>query len=371
MTLFTLIATLLLVLTSFSGFGAAINIDQKCLEICGCAVAYYMFSKNTQNIKLGGLIAICISICCSIILLDILLVDNVKLEHQMLNYCTLYGIIIGASILSRLKWEKTNYFKVGVVFGLLALFLVNLFLPDKLLSGWNPNSSIYILPGALCAMAMLFYHNTKISIICFYGLAALLFFTVLQLENRSTLITVGFMALLPIATANRILKSKKIFRILYITVIALNVLIPLFQEVVSQSNLYQELMTVSNEFTNKGDDEFGGRTGLWLYAAKWISYRPFLGAAGLRPVYLHNFSMDVLYEFGWIGWSTFVLMLVVLFEKCFNEREERANIFLLAMVCFIILNTFENALLANGAFSILPYFFFAIAWRLKTHPIRS
>jgi hypothetical protein len=93
-----------------------------------------------------------------------------------------------------------------------------------------------------------------------------------------------------------------------------------------------------------------------------------LGAAGMRPVYLHNFSMDVLSEFGWIGWSTFVLMLVMLFEKCFNESNFRANIFLLAMVCFIVLNTFENALFANGAFSILPYFFFAIAWRLKTHP---
>jgi hypothetical protein len=219
-------------------------------------------------------------------------------------------------------------------------------------------------------MCFLFYAHTRQSMICFYALAVLALMSVMQLQNRSSLICVSLLALAPVATQARILKHRGLFRLAVIAVIVVNVCLPLFQYAVSHSDIYKELMHVSAQYTDKSDSEIGGRAFLWKYAAAEIDRYPYLGKLGLRPVYLHNFSMDVLTEFGWIGWTTFIIMWLVLFERCFDERNPRTNIFLLALVCFMVLNCFENALLANGAFSIFPYFFFAIAWRLKNHPTK-
>jgi hypothetical protein len=302
-----------------------------------------------------------------IILLSILF--NYQDSGQFINYTTLFGILIGASLLSNIKWERTEFFKGGIVLGVVSVLLINLFLPGRALSGWNPNSAIIITPAALLALSLIYYSSNKCRIMCYLIIAVALLSSIKELSNRSSLLAVCMLALLPLVTKNRILKKKNLLRVVCYGVLLLNIGLPFLQADIKTSSFYQDIQELSADLTDKSDNDFHGRDILWIQAIERVNDSPIFGKFGHRDAYFHNFSCDVLTQFGWVGWFAFAFIYVVLIEKCYDSKHPKTNIFLLAFACLLLLNCFENAFLANGYFTIYPYFFFAIAWRLKTHPI--
>lgn len=357
-----IILFLILSLVSISGFGAIINFNQFVLYLIGAAIIIYIYRRHQNTLSLGQF-SVIISIVCIIEFLNIYF--NWITPVQLLNYCTLFGLVIGINLLSQIKWEHISFFKGGLLLWTFSWITIQLFLPDRALSGWNPNSPILIIPAIFCALGLILYSSSNFKLIIFYGVAFISLLSILELENRSALISLIVFTILPLPILNNIYKKKIWFRIFYILIIFLNIAFPLFSDLIGNYEWYNDLVGFSQEYIEK-QGGFSGRDKLWNIGLLQLYQSPLLGYAGTRSIYLHNFSIDVLTQFGWLGWGTFILMVIIILEKVFKENSN-SNIFLAGFLCLWIVNTFENAFLADNAFTILPYILLAIAWRLKLH----
>lgn len=362
MPLFFLIIGLAISILTYSGFGKNIHLNEIFLSVSYIfALYYYFFDLKDSTFKLGK-IAWPISGACLIMLINVFL--NWKDINQLLNYTTLFGMVVGVSILSRIKWSEINYYKTGITLFGLAWLLTQLFMPGRVLSGWNDNSVIGIVPSLMCGLCFIYISRVRSKSYIFYGCLILTVSIVMTLENRSSLLSLLIFSIISYPKLFKLLKNKLYFRIFYISTLVINVGFPLFNEVIGQWDIYNDLMSASQDYVHK-DGGFSGRDLLWDIALFQFGKSPFLGLAGLRGIiYYHNFSCDVLTLFGWLGWITFAAMYCAIMEKCFS-KDGKTNIFLIAFSSLLILNTFENALLANGYFTIFPYFLLAIAWQLK------
>ena len=59
-------------------------------------------------------------------------------------------------------------------------------------------------------------------------------------------------------------------------------------------------------------------------------------------------------EFGLIGWILFMVMMVFVMEKSFKEGS-KYNLFLIAVACLMLMDTFENMMAGNDFFTIFTY----------------
>jgi len=156
-----------------------------------------------------------------------------------------------------------------------------------------------------------------------------------------------------------VLSNQKCFRWIYAVIIAMGVITPFFQDYIANNELFQDIISLT-----KGDKMggFNGREILWHKAVGIIEENPMMGKEGWRVIYFHNFSLDVLIQYGWLGWVTFSTIVIVILERCFVPGS-KYNILLYAFIVLLLLNTYENAFLANNYFTIFPYFLTGIAWR--------
>ena len=124
-------------------------------------------------------------------------------------------------------------------------------------------------------------------------------------------------------------------------------------------SVFREIIGLAD--ISKGEKLFNGREDLWNHVISQINRNPLYGTGGIRDLYTHNLALDVLTQYGWLGWVSFIAMVVYLIEVSY----QRNCIFLYGFVLLFVLNTYENALVGNGFFTIFPYLLVAIAWNLK------
>lgn len=295
----------------------------------------------------------------------LILIHYDSTASQLINLVSTFGIILFAEIFSKIEWEKKDLFKLGIVCGTLGLFLLYLLLPGYTFSGWNTNSCIIAIPVIFVGMCFLRCTEKNFALIIIVPIFFLAFSMVSQLANRSSLVTLllftGMIFFYPF------IYRRKFFRWFYILIILLNVVTPFFYSIIVQSDLFNDLLGFTASLTESGkmgEGGFNGRETLWVYAIKSISEHPFFGLYGIRPIYPHNLSMDLLVEFGWIGWLTFMGMVVYLLEYTFREGSIY-NLFLIGFLCVIFLNTFENVFTCCDILSFFPYIFIGIALRIN------
>lgn len=364
MILFILITFIIITILSYSGFGNQMHINDILLALFWIGFFYYITNKKTIRPTILGRLSLLVNPICIVLLINVLL--NYKSNTQLVNYTTLFGIIIGTSLLSRINWLKGSLFKTGLIVWFFAWIMSNLFLPGRIMSGWNNNSTIGLIPAMMCGMGYIYLSNNsmKYIIIC---ICLLLSITILlHLENRSSILSLLLFGLLSTPYILKRFSNISLFRIFYLTAIFINIGFPLFNEIIGQWDLYNDAVSISLEYATSKEDGFNGRDQLWKLALSILEQKPILGHGGVRGIYFHNFSCDVLTQFGWLGWFTFAIMYIRIMEACFVPNS-RANIFLFAIGCILILNAFENALFANNYFSIYSYILLAIPLYIKNN----
>ena len=186
-----------------------------------------------------------------------------------------------------------------------------------------------------------------------------------QLENRSTLIATLLLLLLIIYPIFN--KNRKLFRMLYVGIILVNLLIPILNSMVANTDLFKDLIGTTSEMTatgKTGESAFNGREELWQMSMLLQDKNPLFGLCGIRLFYPHNFSMDILNIFGWIGYMTFYVLLISVLEYAYSEGS-KYNIFLVGFVCVIFLNTFENMFTCCDYMQFFVYCIPAIALRVN------
>lgn len=363
MILFILISLVIITILSYSGFGNQIHINDGLLIISWIGIFYYITNKNLRKPLILGQWSILINPICIILLFNV--ISNYYNPIQLLNYTTLFGIIIGTTILSHVRWLKGSPFKTGIILWFISWSMTILFIPGSILSGWNKNSSIGLMPAIMCGLGYIYISHKPFKNIYFYACLSLSLLILLRLENRSSIISLLLFGLIATPYLIKNFSNITLFRLFYIGTLFINIGFPLFNEFINHWDLYNNAVSISLEYTNKGEG-LSGREDLWNFALSLLEHKPLLGYGGMRGIYFHNFSCDILTQFGWIGWFTFAFMYIRLMEKCFIPGC-KSNIFLLAIGSLLILNTFENALLANCTFSIYSYVLFAIPLYLKYH----
>lgn len=326
-----------------------------CLFMCGSKFTKdYCFLKPSSNL----LYYFTLILWITYILL------NYRNPNQIVNFITIFGLPFFVCILASLNWNNLDYLKIGITLNILSCLLVWLFLPGHTLSGWNSNSPIFIVPimlFGLSCIAVTDFSNKRMLILLMGTLDA---FMILKLGNRSALLAiclffVGY--LFP-----KIYKNKLYLIISLSALIIFNVAAPLFQEIVVNSDIYKSAINLSASSVEKSGG-LNGREELWFMALKIIDIHPLLGNYGSRylGIYFHNFSLDILIQFGWVGWLAFFSMYIFIIIKCFTP-DSVANIFLWGFICLLLLNTFENAMVCNDYFTIFPYILLAVPLFFKS-----
>ncbi len=297
-----------------------------------------------------------LSIAC--FLYAIAMMFSWKSFYQLTNLMTLFGISMWMNIFSKLKWNSQRYALCGLACSAYSVVMIALFLPGSLLSGWNPNSAISILPVSFFGFACLMMVKEKWKIWVMLIAAMAVSYLILQLENRSAFLSLALF--LGACLLKKIHISKIAFRIFYITIISLNILLPLFFEIATTTSFFRMISDVLVDIFDKSG--LNGREDFWAIAVTRIEKNPWFGTFGYRPAYYHNFSLDVLIQFGWVGWIIFFSVLIIILEKSFKENET-SNLFLIGFVCLIFLNTFESVLFCNNYFMPFSYLFLGMCWK--------
>lgn len=348
----------ILTIIAVSGWGQSIMIS----EIMSVAFAFiaviYTLLPHKKIPPMGKWISSFVLISCYVIAISIML-SEFKM-YKIVNFTSLFGLLIGTGIISEFKWEHINMYRSGIMLSLFALVVIYLFLPGHLLHGWNANSTIFIIPILFLGMALIYCsveNSVRTRLFSFYCCALMGFLLIHSLDNRSSLLALSLFSIIPLCP--RILNSRKWFRIIYITIIAMGVIIPFFQDYIANTGIFQNLIQLTSEKKAGG---FNGREELWHQAVELIGENPVIGKGGWRVIYFHNFSLDVLIQYGWLGWMAFNAIVISLLERCFVPGS-RHNVFLYAFIILLLMNTYENAFLANNFFTIFPYFLTGIAWR--------
>lgn len=342
-----------------SGLANALNYHTIVAVLSVCA---FLFLKKPTSLISGASKTFCLVSCSLMAFLAFINYQSEK--HQIINLVSTFGIILFVQRFSLFKWEKYDMKKLGLALSVFGLVETYLLLPGNLFSGWNSNSSILAIPVVLMGISCLIVSGKprlwQIALIFF---AALLLLS--KLANRSSLIAMFLYAgvcLYPIC-----IMKRKWFRILYGTIILINVATPFFSSWFESLALFNELIDATADVTESGKigiSAFNGREAVWEWSVDNIHSHPLFGLYGARQVYPHNFSLDLLNQFGWLGWITFTLMLVVVLEKSFKEGS-KYNVFLLALLCVILLNTFENCFTCCNTLSFFSYVLIAVALRFN------
>lgn len=289
-----------------------------------------------------------------------------KSINQLTNIVTLFGMPIWVKIFSAIKWDKGKYFWIGVIMAAYSILMIFLFLPGSLLSGWNPNSSICIIPTLFFALTCLKLSDNKwkMWLVIVFSLAAI--YLLLQLENRSAFL--ALVVFLVMLLFDKLHQNKIVFRVFYITIIAINVLLPLFFEFAMEMRVFE----VISDWLMAVFDKSGlnGREALWTQAIRRIGKNPWFGTIGYRTTYFHNFSLDILTQFGWVGWIIYFTSIIFIFERGFEEKSSK-NLFLIGFLCLIFLNTFESVLFANNYFMPFAYLLLGICLNRKSQETAS
>ena len=111
-----------------------------------------------------------------------------------------------------------------------------------------------------------------------------------------------------------------------------------------------------------------GRDKIWPIAMARIAEFPLIGNPNSRQFYFHNFSIDVLLQFGLLGLVTWMLSVWYIAKNNVRHAGEE-NIFFAAFSMVVFINTFENVLFANNYLMPLPYALIAIPIYLKQRKI--
>lgn len=348
----------ILTVIAVSGWGRSLMINEIMAIMFSFVASLYIFYHYSRIPPLGKLARLFVFIACYAIIINLMLSEFEF--YKIINFTALFGLLIGTGIISGYKWENINTYRTGLLISSFALFVIYLFKPTHLLQGWNSNSSIFMIPILLLGMALIYCSDDaskRIKYISFYCCAFIGFAFISSLENRSSLLALCLFSAIPLFPL--VLNNRIIFRVVYITIIATNVISPFFQDFIANSDFFQNIVDLT-----KGDKSggFNGRETLWYQAIEMIRENPLLGKGGWRVTYFHNFSLDVLVQYGWLGWAAFITIVVTLLERCFVQGS-KYNILLYAFVALLLMNTYENAFLANSFFTISPYFLTGIAWR--------
>ena len=356
-----LIIGLILTIIAFSGFASIIRFNDMMVYVSGVAVIIYIFLNKKNDYKLiSPQINIIVTVGC-IIEFIYLILDYTNIT-QILNYVTLFGVIIGVKLLSLLKWEKMNWFFSGTILWIASWILIQMFLPEHTLSGWNPNSSIGIVPVSICALSLIYCNKGRLSLLIFLTGGILTLLPIIELKNRSAMFAIVAFGVIALPPVWKVFNSKHIFRCFYIGILLFNVILPFNYRDIESTDTMENALEISQEVTEK-DKGYNDREELWDIGREILNEAPIIGHAGQRGIYLHNFSIDVLTQFGWLGWIIFAIMYCSLMERCYRYNS-KFNIFLFGFGCVLLLNSFENVLFACNVFSIFPYILFAIPWRL-------
>lgn len=314
----------------------------------------YFFSKPSLNLLYYFIL----------ILWGTYILLNYRNSNQIVNFITLFGLPFFVSLIASVNWNNLNYQKIGITLNILSCLLVWLFLPGHILSGWNSNSPIFIVPIMLFGLSCIAVSDYTPKRMLILLIGALDAFLILKLANRSALLAiflffVGYFF-------PKIYKNKLYFIISLLVLIVFNVAAPLFQEIIVNSDIYKSAINVSASSVEKSGG-LNGREDLWFMALKVIDIHPLLGNDGSRylGIYFHNFSLDILIQFGWVGWMAFFSMYIFVIVKCFTP-DSAVNIFLWGFICLLFLNTFENAMVCNDYFAIFPYLLVAVPLYFKS-----
>ena len=179
------------------------------------------------------------------------------------------------------------------------------------------------------------------------------------LQNRSALLAcllIGFFMLY-----HRFVYRKNWFRCIYIGGLTVNLLLPLINSVLVKMPGFQKILSISELLSGKEGVGINGRERLWKMALTIANDSPIFGNGGYREIYSHNFSMDVLQEWGWLAYITYIAIVIALMELSFKENS-KYNLYLLGFVSLVLMNTFENGLVSNGGFSVLAYMLISLAY---------
>ncbi len=355
---YLLLCGAILTITAVSGFGHSLNINEVMTITFALVAIVYSFRPYNNIPPLGKWVRLFVLLSCCTIAFSVMLSEFET--YKIVNFTSLFGLLVGTGIVSELKWENINMFRTGLGISAFALIVIYLFLPGHLLHGWNSNSAIFMIPILLSGMSLIYCSDEitqRKKYIGFYACALIGFVLISSLDNRSSLLALSLFSAIPFCPW--FFRSKKCFRWIYVSIITIGVITPLFQDFIANTEFFQEIIRLTKGNKMGG---FNGREILWQKAVDIIEKNPLFGQGGWRVIYFHNFSLDVLIQYGWLGWITFTTIVIVIMERCFIPRS-KYNIFLYAFIVLLLMNAYENAFLANNYFTIFPYFLTGITWR--------
>lgn len=298
-----------------------------------------------------------------VIMLFAIIITYNSQAFQLTNLVVTFGLPLWCLFFTTLQWEKLDLYKLGIYAGALGLMLIALFMPGRWLSGWNSNSPVFAMPSVLFSLSCIWCSNAKfmkraVAMAVIWVLAV--FLLEIMMNRGSILALILFGAI--IFAQSRL--STRLLRIFAISIIALNVIIPYFHDTISNMNLFEFMEESATSMIAEKKEGFSGREDLWEESVRRINENPVIGTVGVRGLYPHNFSMDLLICFGWVGWIAFSWMTLVVLFRSFHEKSIY-NIFSLAFLCYVFLNTFENVFACCNMFVIFSYMMPAVALRMN------
>ena len=154
--------------------------------------------------------------------------------------------------------------------------------------------------------------------------------------------------------------------------ILVNLLIPFLNDVIADMDAFKSLLGEVAEMTQSGkmgESSFNGREELWKWSITLQNESPLFGRYGVRPFYPHNFSMDLLNNFGWVGYITFYALLISVLEYAYREGS-KYNVFLVGFMSVIFLNTFENVFVCCGYMQFFVWVLPAITIRINQRLVK-
>lgn len=285
------------------------------LSLVSVPLLLYTLLKSEETL-LSPMFSLFTTLVC--ILMAMSMLFQWKRDFQLANYVTYLGIIGWVVYFNKLNLQQYKLEGLAIVLMLFGIACSYLFLPNQILGGWNSNSSISSIPIALIGILILWLSdNKKQKVLSIIGLTILCDFVML-LQNRSALLAclvIGFFMLY-----HRFVYRKNWFRCIYIGGLTINLLLPLINSVLVKMPGFQEILSISEQLSGKEGAGINGRERLWEMALTIANDSPIFGNGGYREIYPHNFSMDVLQEWGWLAYITYIAIVIALMELSFKEN---------------------------------------------------
>lgn len=344
----------LLNLIAMSGYAELINYTAICTYL-SIGVLFFRLICKKKIVTFVDRISFLLTLICGLIIL-INILFNWRQSLQLTNFITLFGIVFWVQLFSGFDWNPKRFFCVGIASCFFSCLTIFLLLPGNVLSGWNDNSTICVFPVLLLGMACLLCSEKKNKHMFLIVTVVIALVLMLLLENRSSFL--AFIVFIAALCIKSIYEKRKWFRVFYCTIIAVNVGFPYWGITLVSLPVLQRFSNFMLEIFDKSS-LLNGRDDIWEKAILRITENSVWGTLGVRGEYYHNFSLDVLTQFGWMGWLIFVILLVTVLEKTFLEAS-KYNIFLVGFLCVLLLNTFENVFVCNNHFMVFSYLLLAV-----------